>query len=329
MSTKYPNLFADLAAQFHPNQVKTRAGGGGRQLSYITARVAANRLDEVVGPENWRVKHRLEHLAAGTDLVICTLEIKIDDEWIAKEDAGGFKEMVEKNRAGQMVEDEENTVKTAFSDAFKRAASAWGVGRYLYNDGFAIYPEEAPQASPAPSPTGKGSGLGTKQHLELTRKFNEWATKQCETINAKWHQEWESRCDRAMQEGHGAPSKIPDVINPWGFKGHLVKWGVEVCRLDPAIVPEDVKVRQNDALCALIFYRSPEDKAALIAEMGRYLQEQRLRKSEAIYSKHPELAPAGWAEEQDEAEEPDHGDAFEGDIAELQARVASRQTEVG
>jgi hypothetical protein len=188
------------------------------------------------------------------------------------------------------------------------------------------YQPEEP--TPAPSPTGRGSGLGTKEHLEKTAKFNEWASRQCESINAKWHLEWEARLDRALQDGHGVPSKIPDVINPWGFKGHLVKWAVESERLDPSIVPEDVKTRQNDALCALVFYRSPDDKAALIAEMGRYLQDQRLRKSEPIYRKHPELAPDGYFEEQAEAHaEPEHGDAYEGpDDA---AAVANGQTEVG
>jgi hypothetical protein len=188
---------------------------------------------------------------------------------------------------------------------------------------------EIVEPPPAPSPTGKGSGLGTKEHLEKTAKFNAWATKQCEAINAKWHAEWEARCDKALQDGHGVPSKIPDVINPWGFKGHLVKWAVESERLDPSIVPEDVKTRQNDALCALVFHRSSDDKAALIAEMGRYLQDQRLRKSEPIYRKHPELAPDGYFEEQAEAHEPqpDRGDAYEGpDDA---AAVANGQTEVG
>jgi hypothetical protein len=141
--TKYPELFAALAAPFEPHEIKTRSGGGGRQLQYITARVAMNRFDTVVGPENWRNRYRLESLAGGNEAVVCTIELKIDGEWIAKEDAGGFKEMTEKNRQGETVEDEENTVKTGYSDSFKRCAILWGVARYLYRDGVPNFDGEA------------------------------------------------------------------------------------------------------------------------------------------------------------------------------------------
>jgi len=50
--TQFPDLFAALAAPFEPQEVRVRSQGG-RQLSYITARTAMNRLDDVLGPENW------------------------------------------------------------------------------------------------------------------------------------------------------------------------------------------------------------------------------------------------------------------------------------
>lgn len=152
MGTKNAALFERLNAPF--DDVKSRAGGGGRQLSYITARQATIRLDEVLGPENWRSKYRvvkLEGDAGQYDAIICTLELRIDGEWIAKEGAGGFKEMTEKTRGGQQEVDEENTAKTGFSDAFKRAAVEWGIARYLYKDGEACF-EPEPEPEPAPAP---------------------------------------------------------------------------------------------------------------------------------------------------------------------------------
>lgn len=148
MPTRHAEIFAALNAEFPRDRVRTRSGGGGTQLAYITERMAAIRLDEVVGPENWRCRYRVERLANGTDSVICTLEIKFGEEWVPKEGAGGFKGMTEKNRAGETVEDEENTAKTGYSDSFKRAASAWGVGRYLYRDGV---PDFVPRTAPVPS----------------------------------------------------------------------------------------------------------------------------------------------------------------------------------
>jgi hypothetical protein len=50
--TQFPDLFAALAAPFESNEVRARTQGA-RQVHYITARTAMNRLDSVLGPENW------------------------------------------------------------------------------------------------------------------------------------------------------------------------------------------------------------------------------------------------------------------------------------
>jgi hypothetical protein len=96
-------------------------------LAYVTNRAICNRLDEVVGPENWK-----NEFAKGPEGgILCGLSIKIGDEWVTKWDGA------------------ENTdieaVKGGLSGSMKRAASTgWGIGRYLYNleEGFAqILPE--------------------------------------------------------------------------------------------------------------------------------------------------------------------------------------------
>src|SRR3954471_118432 len=82
--TGYPQLFTRLAAPFKGGEVKTRPQGG-RQLQYITARTVMNRLDEVLGPENWWDEyHPLEHS------VLCKLSIRMPDGTVlTKSDAGG------------------------------------------------------------------------------------------------------------------------------------------------------------------------------------------------------------------------------------------------
>src|SRR5262249_22709329 len=50
--TKHPDLFAALSAPFEQQELKLRSQAG-KQLTYITARTAMNRLDNVLGPENW------------------------------------------------------------------------------------------------------------------------------------------------------------------------------------------------------------------------------------------------------------------------------------
>ena len=82
-------------------------------LAYIDARDVMNRLDECIGPENWQDAY---HQADGR--TFCRISIRIGDEWVSKSDGAG----------DTQVEGE----KGAISDAFKRAAVKWGIGRYLY-----------------------------------------------------------------------------------------------------------------------------------------------------------------------------------------------------
>jgi hypothetical protein len=196
--TKYPVIFGALAAPFEPEEIKERSQGG-RTLSYITPRTARNRLDEVVGPENWKPFYR--ETAKG---VVCTISIRLPSgEWIDKEDVGGFPGMTEKG--GEI--DEENDVKAGYSDSFKRAAECWGIGRYLWRDGVppcfrgSFGPGEGGepavrhdpgQRSPdrQPSRGGAGSGGGERPAFPATdrmpphgRALFAWASKAGEAID--------------------------------------------------------------------------------------------------------------------------------------------------
>lgn len=138
MATRFPDLFRALADPFGKDEVKTKPGGGGRQLKYITARTVMNRLDEVAGPEGWWDEYApLEHS------VICRLTIRLPDgSTVTKCDAGGY--------AG--MSDQGDDDKSGFSDAFKRAAAKFGVGRHLYGDGVPTFAREPAEADPEPEP---------------------------------------------------------------------------------------------------------------------------------------------------------------------------------
>lgn len=108
-----------LANPFASADIKHRTGPGGKQLPYVTNRAIQERLDTVVGPENW--KNEYIPWEIGSPGVLCGLSIRIDNEWVTKWDG-----------AEQSTQD---PVKGGFSDAMKRAAVQWGIGRYLYADG--------------------------------------------------------------------------------------------------------------------------------------------------------------------------------------------------
>ncbi len=94
-------------------------------LAYVTSRAIQDRLDSVIGAENWQ--NRFDSLADGG--IICGIGIRIDGDWIWKYD-GADKTNIEATKGG-------------LSGAMKRAGVQWGIGRYLYNlpRGFAVFNE--------------------------------------------------------------------------------------------------------------------------------------------------------------------------------------------
>ena len=180
--TQFPDLFAALAAPFESQEVRSRTQAN-RQIHYITARTAMNRLDSVVGPENW-----WDEYTPGENSVLCKLSVRMPDgSTLTKADAGGY--------AG--MPDQGDDDKSGFSDAFKRAAVKFGVGRYLYRDGVPTFVRErepalalpsaaeptpsappAPEPSTAPAPARSSNGNGQGSTPRSGRALFAWTKEQ-------------------------------------------------------------------------------------------------------------------------------------------------------
>lgn len=93
---------------------KTKDGKKAALLAYIDARDVMEVLDRAVGFENWQCRYTL----ADAGLLVCEVGLRINGEWIWRANGAG----------DTQVEAE----KGKCSDAFKRAAVVWGIGRYLY-----------------------------------------------------------------------------------------------------------------------------------------------------------------------------------------------------
>lgn len=107
--------------KWKPQTVK---GNRAMAVAYIDARCVADRLDDVFGVDGWQD----EYLHLGDGNVLCGLSCRFfkpdgGEYWIKKWDCGGPSEQP----------DSGDRAKAAVSDAFKRAAVKFGVGRYLYN----------------------------------------------------------------------------------------------------------------------------------------------------------------------------------------------------
>jgi hypothetical protein len=114
------DIFEQLAAPFDPSEVDWRVGptnrdkSEGQPLCYIDARTVMDRLDTVCGPAGWQNRYVMEG-----SKTVCEIGILCGDTWVWKADGAGDSDI--------------EAEKGALSDAFKRAAVRWGVGRYLYD----------------------------------------------------------------------------------------------------------------------------------------------------------------------------------------------------
>jgi hypothetical protein len=116
-------LGEDLRAPFAPEAVEWRPQGKGagtpgarvQVVAYLDARTVQDRLDTVVGPGGWSFALEPVVVNAG-ELMVARGRLTIHG--ISKDDIG----------TASRVE----ASKGCASDALKRAAVAWGIGRYLY-----------------------------------------------------------------------------------------------------------------------------------------------------------------------------------------------------
>lgn len=126
-----PTIHERLAAPFEIGELKfypgakTKDGAKARVFTYIDARAVMDRLDEVVGPGYWQTRYTVR--SENDKAVECTLGILMDGIWVEKADVGY------PNEARDAGSPDKEPYKAAYSDALKRAAVQFGIGRYIYS----------------------------------------------------------------------------------------------------------------------------------------------------------------------------------------------------
>jgi len=139
-------IFAKLTQPLLPKwrvQSNTPDGRNCIMVPYLDSRQVQQRLDEVVLPQNWSNTFEAE---SGT----ASISIFINGEWITKSDVG----------TDSKVEKEKGKA----SDAFKRAAVLWGIGRNIYAIGTKLLPNNPEKKRPM---TDKGQVLWTGDQQSL------------------------------------------------------------------------------------------------------------------------------------------------------------------
>lgn len=164
-SPDWAKIRTGLSAVLPDAAIKTVKKRGGKPLSYITARTVMDLLDDVVGPENWRDEYETINHATGA--VQCTLTV----HGIHKSDVGYPNNPIgSTDSKGNPMSDE--PLKDAFSDALKRAAVHWGIGRFLYEEPLARPDDgEGVTATEAKAPETGTTSL-TPDRQEAAKRLN-------------------------------------------------------------------------------------------------------------------------------------------------------------
>ena len=117
---------AALAKPFAPEDLEWRLQQTfedkmrGIAVPYVTNRAIQNRLDDVVGPENWYNDYKPWHSAGRKESQICGISIYFEGRgFVTKWDGAEDSDL--------------EPVKGGLSDSMKRAAVQWGIGRVLYS----------------------------------------------------------------------------------------------------------------------------------------------------------------------------------------------------
>src|SRR5438105_1828866 len=120
---KLQDVYEQLRAPFPGRELKfkpqviSKDAGKALAFPHIDARAVADRLDVVVGPQNWSDSYQV--VPGANAAVICRLTVL----GVTKE---GIGEALPTGRK------DEELFKAAESDALKRAAVKFGIARYLY-----------------------------------------------------------------------------------------------------------------------------------------------------------------------------------------------------
>lgn len=156
-----PEMLAALAAPTPKSEVKTKPGrGGSGQLSFIDARFVFDRFDEALGPDLWQLEIgwsapielearvnrnnvEIDGTEAHGSYPLARIGVYCEQGWVWRQDIGSYSDI--------------ESVKGGVSDAIKRAAVQWGVGRDLYD------PDSEARSTNTPRSTKSGTAEEVEQ----------------------------------------------------------------------------------------------------------------------------------------------------------------------
>ena len=141
--TERREIYGSLSEQF-PKEMERNLNKGGTNLTYIPVSEVINRMNKVLGVENWSFSIK-SYTEIGDSIVAhVTVITTIDGKEVSRDGVGGQK--IKRIKATGLAVDYGDEVKGAVSDALKKAVQTLGVGLYLARSDDAMEIEQAMDA---------------------------------------------------------------------------------------------------------------------------------------------------------------------------------------
>ena len=149
------DVYQSLSEPF-PQEMVKRLNKGGANLTYIPISEVINRMNKVIGVENWSFNVKTWQQVGTSIVAHVIVHAKINDTMVSRDGVGGQK--IKMSKQGDPI-DIGDEVKGAVSDALKKAVQTLGIGLYLARSEEAIeieqvmdaYISPVPQSAPAQS----------------------------------------------------------------------------------------------------------------------------------------------------------------------------------
>lgn len=215
-------IFEALAAPFDDSELRTRDLKKDnrviRTLTYITARTARRRLNEVVGVDGWENK-----IQVTPDGVLCALTIHLPDgRSLTRSALGGYRNTAEA----------QDRSKSADSDAFKRACVLFRIGEYLYG--------EEGDEHPSPGPARVGDRRPEQRRPDVRQQNGQARNGDSRRGTSTWanaYREREPAGDNGPRDG--SQPRDGKALYAWvrdreerhpdgaGLLAHVQEWGIQ------------------------------------------------------------------------------------------------------
>lgn len=185
------NIYSQLAEPF-PQEMERVIVKSGVELVYLPVSEVINRLNRVVGVDNWSFEIiSVSRDTIDQDEIIAHVSLTaiVNDKTVVKHGFGGIS--VKRSKKDGRPVDLGNDFKGAVSDALKKAAQNLGIGLYLARTSDALDIEEAMQSGDTPQTpqatvdpeleqrwnnfVGLSKNLTAEQKLELNKFWEEYS----------------------------------------------------------------------------------------------------------------------------------------------------------